>query len=93
MTAPHDILNGLRVTNGTDQMAIFAEALIEASQAANYGSLPLIAAAYMLGRVDALRPDAPECNGSAGPMASRVLKSKGLLYDETPRPSDDDLPF
>jgi len=93
MTYPHDILTALRSQTGADQMAVFAEALISRNETPHLRDLPLIAAAYVLGRVDALKPNAAECAGSAGPMAWRVLTERGLLFDSLPHPANDDLPF
>jgi hypothetical protein len=93
-TPPHEILPALRAKSNTDQMAVFAEALIERNENARFLDLPYIAAAYMLGRVDALAPEATEVNGSAGPMALAALMARGLVFSpDRMAHVHDDLPF
>jgi hypothetical protein len=89
-TAPQQVLAALRESANTEQMATFAEALYTSHRDrdwAPYHALPLVAAAYLLGRVDALKEGVPEVNGSGGPMAESVLRAANLLA------CLDDVPF
>lgn len=79
-TAPHEVLDKLRDQSGTEQMAVFAEALIMECHNATFSRLDVIAAAYMLGRCDAGKRDEPA--GSAPKMAEAVLRATGVLQEE-----------